>query len=1490
MQSPKVQTYLGRVVAQRFLKKIPAQVSFSSVSFTPFNSIVLQDVLLMDPAPVVAEMDTVAYVRSLTARFSILGVFGGHGVFVKTVTGKDIVLNLAYENDSNAPKGSVINMMRVFGRPYSDPDKPALHWGKVLKAKEVDLENIHFRMKNIPSLEKALERNYYFGDHGINFYDMDFSVPSLEAYNVDVADDLIHAENVILQARENKTGFKIWEISAKKARVGKANVRVDDFFFMAEDSEVLFKYISLDGPQDDYSDFEEKIHMDGQILEVSKISTHTLSYFAPQLEGYNFQGYCTGHFQGFVNDLQLENFFVRDVRNDFGVRTSGRLSGLPKTESTVVDFKVREINFTSDGLTGFVRGWSPGVETDFGKFAKGERIRFSGTVRGLFNHMKVVGEVTSDIGDILADIYVDGAIDSDGPIKIDGNMRTQEFHLGKFIGNKSLGPVTLNTDMEAIFFDNGPSFRMDTLSITHLRALQYDYSGITASGIYKGEVFDGKVNVKDPNLDFSFEGRCNLNPNTEDAEYNFFANLAHANLYQLKLDKREVSNLSLTGEANFTRSTSGELIGDVVVHDLTMGNGKGVNNVGDIIVQAHSVNDQHRIRFLSGFMDANFTGSESVFTFISDLKALVLGRELTALSAKPLTEWSGAEYEVSMEMHDANDFLAFFVPGMYVENKTAARLKIDSDGFVGANLMSGRIARNEKFVKDLKLAMDNGGDDLSAVISGGTISLGSAINISGSQLEISARDNKIDASYSFNNGEEEDTRASLFLSGDLERKDGELEVTARVLPSDIHYKGKTWNILSNDIFYRGGDISVKKIQAVRDDEILQVDGGYSPSRKDTLKVKMERFDLSLLNTITGNAVPIEGSATGQAMVLSPSKPSAGLLANIICDSTYVSGKPLGTLDVTSVWDEENKRFNAFVRNKYNGAEQLDAEGYLVPSSGAIHAKARLQDMEMGVAEPLMSALFSTFTGKLDGEIGIDGTASDFHFSSKDLTIRNGKLLMDLTGVLYNLEGTLEMDNRGLHFKNTSLDDGEGGRGNVNGSIFLSGLKDIDMDTHIAFRDMKVLNLSRSQGEYFYGTGYGSGRVDITGPMQKMLVAVNVATTRAGNFRLPLNSSSIKSSTELLTFTEPEIEEEEDPYEVMMAAKRKEQRRRSDLGFTLTVRVTPEMQVYLDLSDENSLNAYGSGTIEIANRSSQGEFTMGGDYAISGGSFQFSAMNLVSRKFIVQEGSSVRFNGDVWNTDLNILGLYATKASLANLVADETAVTRRPVNCGINITGKIRNPEVDFSIDVPDLNPAAKALVDGALNTQDKIQKQFLYLLIAGNFLPSEESGISANGSDVLFSNVSSIMSGQLNNIFQKLNIPLDLGLNYQATQNGSNIFDVALSTQLFNNRVVVNGNVGNKPLYGGTATTEIVGDIDIEIKLNRSGSMRLKLFSHSADQFTYYLDNSQRNGGGIAYQREFNSFRTLFRKPREEKTMLPSASNRVVIQIDSTGKSKVINE
>jgi hypothetical protein len=259
--------------------------------------------------------------------------------------------------------------------------------------------------------------------------------------------------------------------------------------------------------------------------------------------------------------------------------------------------------------------------------------------------------------------------------------------------------------------------------------------------------------------------------------------------------------------------------------------------------------------------------------------------------------------------------------------------------------------------------------------------------------------------------------------------------------------------------------------------------------------------------------------------------------------------------------------------------------------------------------------------------------------------------------------------------------------------------------------------------------------------------------------------------------------------------------------------------------------------------------------------------------------------------LDIDAIYKTKTSLSTLISDTTSVSnRRTVECGIEITEKLSNPRLNFSIEIPDLDPTIKSRVESALSTEDKVQKQFLSLIITNIFLPDEQSGI-VNNSSMLYSSVTEIMANQLNNIFQKLDIPLDLGMKYQPNERGNDIFDVAVSTQLFNNRVVVNGNIGNKQ-HTSSTQNDVVGDLDIEIKLDRSGSFRLNLFSHSADQYTNFLDNSQRNGVGITYQTEFNSFKTFLRnmfmsrKKRQEARLAEEQAmieeGRKTIEIEKT--------
>ena len=77
LQSPKVQTALGKRVVQRLEKKLDATIDFKLVSVRPFDAIVLEDVLLKDNDPYIPAMDTILYVKSLSAKFSLRGLYDG---------------------------------------------------------------------------------------------------------------------------------------------------------------------------------------------------------------------------------------------------------------------------------------------------------------------------------------------------------------------------------------------------------------------------------------------------------------------------------------------------------------------------------------------------------------------------------------------------------------------------------------------------------------------------------------------------------------------------------------------------------------------------------------------------------------------------------------------------------------------------------------------------------------------------------------------------------------------------------------------------------------------------------------------------------------------------------------------------------------------------------------------------------------------------------------------------------------------------------------------------------------------------------------------------------------------------------------------------------------------------------------------------------------------------------------------------------------------
>ena len=642
---------------------------------------------------------------------------------------------------------------------------------------------------------------------------------------------------------------------------------------------------------------------------------------------------------------------------------------------------------------------------------------------------------------------------------------------------------------------------------------------------------------------------------------------------------------------------------------------------------------------------------------------------------------------------------------------------------------------------------------------------------------------------------------------------------------------------------------------------IRIAGGVSFEGKDTLSVNMAGIDLSILNGNSRKDLGISGMATGSIVLESPVRHSPGLTMDLTTAGTAFGHCPLGTLKLGSVMDHQGT-MNISVRNDLQGVRNIDLKAKYDPKGDHLLVNAALDHLNTAYLTPVLGTVFSQFGGSVSGNLILNREDGHLQLFSNDCRLNDVLLRVAYTNVPYYFDGPISIDSKGLVFDDVTVRDRNRGKGKVSGGLTWGGMKDIRLDTRIDLEKTEAFNLTEKDNPLFYGNVTATGAVGIKGPASSILLDINVRTDGNGNIHIPLDGNEGVKKNELLTFREKEKEAERiDPYEAMISRMKKSRKKASELQMRIMVNADQATEAFVEIDRQSGdvLAGRGAGLLDMYVRPSSNIFTINGDYRISEGVFRFNAMDIAKRVFTIADGSTVRFNGDIMDSDLNISGLYTTKASVAALIADTTSVSsRRTVNCGIGISGKLREPQMSFSVDIPDLDPTTRSKVESALNTDDKVQKQMVSLLLSGSFMPDEQSGI-VNNSAMIYSNLAEIMAGQFNSILQKLDIPLDFGLNYQPTETGTNIFDVAVSTQLFNNRVLVNGAFGNRE-YRNSSGEDMAGDLDIEIKLDKKGLFRLNLFSHSADDYTNYLDNTQRNGVGVTFQREFDSFIEFFRK------------------------------
>lgn len=1452
LQSPEVQTILARKATSALSERIDGQMEVGKVSIAFPGLVLFKDVLITQEGP----QDTVISLGKAFVDARLLALLNG-SLIVDKVRLEDGVVRIRNLDDSTT---NISRLLAPFaGSDTTSSEEPFL---ERLSVRRVAVKNFDISRKNAfadTAAELAVNSNV------LNFNDIEIKNFNLDIRKIKYAEGGRGSLSLRNLSFEEKCGLNLRRLEAE-VTLNEEGLAVGSLFYQDDDSHIRAPRLAL--LFEDFSafdDFFNKVALDADVTDIH-FDGRTLEHVAGVRTSVVLDATFTA--EGPMNDIRSDKLRILTTSHKSFLDLKARVKGLPEPESLLLDVNFKKCQTTASDLALFLNTLNPSLDKEsIGRLAPGETFFFNGSLSGNPEKFVALGHLsTTSMGNVHLELLCDNAIDESMGLR--GNILVDKLDLGGILCMPDMGELSCDAALDGVL-GKATSFDIDSMKIASFNFNGYDYKDIIVDGLLTDNKFDGSISCADPNLDFSFKGLANFSQDSNNvARYKFNLNVRNINLHALNFDKREISSFALRSNADIVVSADGNIRGQAAVTDIYTTLAEGRTRQEDIRLRAYMSDERYLASLSSGFAGIRYRGSASIGKFISDLTEIAAKKNLGNLlgEARQVTP---DEYRITLTTGNLRNICGFLAPGLYVADSTKVDLQLSKNGELTGLVNSALIAYGNNYIQNLHFDASNRSGGALKIRGGVGLLQSGDIELKNDTLDIDIENNTVALRYAFDNKGEKSTMAEIGASARFCHPDSLYRCVASILPSQLMLSGQRWNFTPGKISIGGDLVRIEDFKVASGRQSIALEGAVGGRETDTLLFSVKEFDLSSLEGLLSDMTLcgiLDSEGEGHGLTGGEMGVQLGLSAG----NLQFNGNEIGDVSLSSRWNQEEKRFDLELDNTLGGRRPLAASGYYVPSDGSVNLNASLDEFGAGCLSLILSDIVTDINGSVSGKISAGGPLDNPDISSDGLRLNRVGMTLDYTRVPYVFDGPFSIDSKGVYFRDVTLYDNCDHSGVFSGSVDYDHFNDISLNLRFRLNNMMSLNTGPKDNNSFFGTVFSTGTVSVKGPLEHIDIGIRAKTDERSSINIPLGGSS-GMKTSMLTFINNKSQMSVLD-SLKLNYKEKQQMEAASggtqLGVNVQITATPDatVQLVVDPSSGDAVKVKGSGRIGIIVDPVL-PMALNGVYEIEEGVYKLSLLGLVSKDFTLNSGSKVTLNGDIMDTDLDLKASYRTKASISTLIADSTSVgNRRYVDCGIKVTGKLENPQINFDIQIPDLEPSTQSLVAAALNTEEKRMQQVLALLVSGSFVPDEQSGI-VNNTTILYSNASEIMSNQLNKILQRLDIPVDFGFNYQPTSSGNNLFDVAISTQLFNNRVTINGNIGNRQ-YMSSSRSDVVGDIDVQIKVNKSGDLRFNLFSHSADEYSNFIDQTQRNGVGIVYQKEFDTWGEFFRKTFWSKSRL----------------------
>lgn len=1252
-----------------------------------------------------------------------------------------------------------------------------------------------------------------------------------------------------------------WGISVKDMQADfsytETNISLKDLDLETTESKVVGE-VDLDYSKKGMSDFVNNVIITANLAN-SKIATNDLNSFYNEF-GPDQLILLDTELKGTLNDFTANNLSLKtgdtNIQGDYTFKNILA----PEKEYTII---ASNHNISTNYFD--LRRFMPRVLGDVVPAELKELVSFnlSGNTSIIGNELVTKSNLISGIGQASVDLKM-GNINNFEKAYYKGNVVLKDFNLGKVANTTSLGKMTANLDFDGSGFDKNNVNTEISGTVSSFAFEGYNYKNVVVSGNLKNPLFNGELSIDDPNLKLDFKGL--IDASTETNHLDFEVDVEYAELNQLNLIKRDSISV---------------FAGKVVV-DM---DGKTIDDVQGTInfSQTFYQNERDNFYFDDFTVTSSFEGPKRTIEInspdiingqisgeflIEDIPNL-FQNGIASIYANYIPQEVTTNQYIDYEFVVYNKIVDVFVPQLKLGDNTRLRGSVSSDeSKFKLDFRSPEVIVLDNYISKLNIQVDNDNPLYNTYISADSVYAG-IYNLKDVNIINKTLNDTMYVRSEFKGGEKKEDLFNLSLYHTINPAG---KSVIGVKKSDITYKNNIWylnennNNLNKVVFDDNfKEIRIDSLVLSHNEQLIQMAGVLRDSTYKDLKVRFKDVNIGDI-TPEIDSLRLKGNMNGKFDFL---QKNGAYYPNstVTIDDVNINEIPFGDLDLKIDGNEDLTKYRINTSLTNNNVKSINAVGEIDVSAKnpQIQLNVDLNQFNMQAFSPFGADVITDIRGLISGNAKVSG-----NYKSPDIlgrfTMENSGLNIPFLNTDFNIENNAQIfvTKNKFEIARTNIKDTKyQTEGILYGNATHTNFGNWALDLHVeAPERLLVLNTPPEEDALYYGTAFISGRADIKGPIDELVIDVEATTQRGTTFKIPISDTESISDDSFVHFLSPKEKEARINGEAVL----NDEPKGLSLNFDLDINKNAEVEVVVDQQNNSTLKGRGAGILLIE-INTNGKFQMYGDFQIYEGAFDFRYGGIIQRNIGVVPGGNITWDGAPEKANLSLNAIYKTQAN-PSILLDNPSINRKiPVEVIVGLNGELAQPALKFDIEFPNVSSTLKSELEYKLKTEEQKQNQSIFLLATGNFVND-----NYGGSNVFAGTLADRVSSLVNDLFADQDGKFSLGVGYTVgddtpDKETADYVDLTISTKI-TERILINGKVGVP--VGGANETSVAGDIEVQWLINDDGSLRMKFFNRQAALQFIGEDQIFEQGAGISYSVDFNTFQELMQKLFNKKIEIES--------------------